>query len=119
MLPDAGAVSDLHQIVDLGAAPDAGLLHAGPVHAGVGLDFDIVLNDYRLGLQDLVPVAGVILGEAETIGPDYSAVLQQHAVAEAAAFSHNGMGMGKKIVTDSGAAIDDYVRQQHRVAADL
>src|SRR5690349_19341814 len=119
MLPDAGTVPNLHQVVDLGAAPDAGLLHARPVHARVGLDFDIVLNDYRLGLRNLVPVAGVILGEAKAIGPDDGAVLQQHAVAEAAALAYHRMGMGKEIVADSGTAIDDNVRQQHRVTADF
>src|SRR6185369_1642248 len=115
MLPDAGTVSNLHQIVDLGAAPDPGLLHAGPVHAGIGLDFHVVFNDYRRGLKDLVPVAGVVLGEAEAIGPDDSAVLQHYAVAELAAFAYHGMGVGKEVVADSGAAIDDYVRQQHRI----
>jgi hypothetical protein len=29
------------------------------------------------------------------------------------------MGVGKEVVADSGAAIDDYVRQQHCIAADF
>ena len=113
------AVTDLHQIVDLGAAPDASFLHAGAIDAGVGLDFDIIFNDDRLGLHDLVPVRGVIFGEAEAVGADDCAILQQHAVAQSAAFAHYGVCVGEEVVANLDVAIDHHVRQQHRIASNL
>ncbi len=44
VLADRRAMSDLHQVVDLGAARDAGLADAGAIDAGVGLHFDIALQ---------------------------------------------------------------------------
>ena len=42
-----GAVADLHQVIDLAAAPDPRLADARPVDAGVGLYLHIVGDDRR------------------------------------------------------------------------
>src|ERR1700690_39689 len=112
-------MTDLHQIIDLGAAPDPGFLHARPVDTRVGLDFDVILDDHRLGLHDLVPVGRVIFREAEAIGSDDRAILQQDTVAQAAPFTHYRMRMGEEIVADARVAIDHHVRQQYGIPANL
>ncbi len=116
---DLRSVSDLHEIVDLDSAADAGFAYAGAVDAGVRLHFDVVFDDDRGGLGNLVPVSVGSLGEAEAVGADHDAVLQQDIVADAAVLAHHGVGVGKEIVADLCPAIDDHVRQQYGVVADL
>ena len=113
------AVSHLHQIVDLGPAFDAGLAHAGAVHAGVGLEFDIVLQHRWPGLHDLMPRALVILGKSEAVAADHRPVLEHDVIAQAAVLAHHRMGVREEIVADPRPAIDDHVRQQHATFADL
>ena len=116
---DLRSVADLHQVVDLYAASDAGFADAGAVDAGVRLDFDIVFDDDRSRLRNLVPAAFRSLGEAKAIGADHDAVLQQHVVAEAAVLAHHGVRVREEVVADLHSAIDDHVRQQHGAFADL
>ena len=52
---DRRAVADLDEVVDFGAGVDAGFADGGAVDGGVGLDFDVVFEDGRAGLEDLVP----------------------------------------------------------------
>ena len=53
MAADLDIVSDLHQVVDLGALADHGVAIGAAVDGGVGPDLDIVLNDDAADLQDL------------------------------------------------------------------
>lgn len=81
VVADGAAMADLDEVVDFRAAADASFSDAGAVDAGVGLQFDVALNDYVAGLDDFVPVAGVVLGEAKTVGTDYGSILQDYVVA--------------------------------------
>ena len=45
----------MDEVVDLGAGVDAGFADGGAVDGGVGLDFDVVVEDGDAGLEDLVP----------------------------------------------------------------
>src|SRR5271166_3389421 len=112
------AVAYVDQVVEFRAASDAGLAYAGAVDAGVGLQFGVALNRHVAGLDDLVPAASVVLGEAETVGAyDYS-ILQQDVVSQLAEFTDHGVGVGEEIPADGGSAIDDYVSQQNGVVSD-
>jgi len=52
----------------------------GAVHAGVGLNFDIVFKNGGAGLDDFVPGAVFAFGETEAVGPDDGAVLENDAI---------------------------------------
>jgi hypothetical protein len=116
---DLGSVADLHQVVDLDSAPDAGFANAGTVNAGVCLDFDVVFDDDWGGLGNLVPASIMSFGEAEAVGADDDAILQQNVVADAASFPDYGVGVREEVIADSYSAIEDDVRQQDGVVADL
>jgi hypothetical protein len=111
-------VAYLDQVVDLRAASYASLAYAGAVDTGVGLDLDVVFDDYVAGLDDFVPAAEVVLGEAETVGANYGAILQQDVVSQVAEFSDYGVGVGEEIVAYGYSAIDDYVGEQDGVVSD-
>ncbi len=55
VVPDRGAMADHDEVVDFGAAVDAGFADGGAVDGGVGLNLDMVVEDSDAGLGDLVP----------------------------------------------------------------
>ena len=116
---ELGGVADEDEIVDLGAAADAGLADGGAVDAGIGLDFDVVFEDGGAGLRHFVPGAVFLFGVAEAVGADDGAVLQDDAIADAAVFADDGVGMGEEIVADFGALVDGDEAVEDGVVADL
>ncbi len=112
-------MSDQHEIIDLGAAPDARLTHRGTVHARVGLDFDVVFNDCDSRLLHFVPAAVGLLGEPEAVAAHDSAVLQGRAMAHFTTLAHHCVRVGEEVVTDARVAIDDHKAVQHSVLPDL
>src|SRR5437870_13224463 len=106
-------MSDQHEIIDLGAAPDARLTHRGTVHARVGLDFDAVFNDCDSRLLHFVPAAGGLLGELEAVAAHDSAVLQGRAMAHVTTLAHHCVRVGEAVVTDGRVAIGDHKAVQH------
>lgn len=115
---DAGAVSHLDEVVDFRTVRDMCLTDAGAIDAGVGLDFDIVVENGSSGLNDFVPVSGVVFGEAESIRADDGSVLKDDVVAEFAVLANHSVRVGKEIVSDVNAFIDHNVRKQDAVVAD-
>src|ERR1035437_1792998 len=111
-------VADLNQVVDLRAASNARFANAGAVDAGVGLDLDFAFDDYVAGLDDLVPVAGVVLGKAESVGAYYGAILQDDVVSQSAEFPDYSVGVRKEIIADGYSAIDHYVSEQDGIVSD-
>ena len=69
-------------------------------------------------LHDLVVRPVGTLGEAESVAADHHAVLQDHAIADAAELAHDGVRVRVEIVADLRALIDHDVRMQHGVASD-
>ncbi len=113
-----GAVAYLDEVVDFGAGLDAGLADSGAVDAGVGLDFDVVFDDDGAGLEDFVPGAIVLAGEAEAVGTDDDTVLQDDVVADAAELADDGVGVGEEVVSDGNVGVEDNVGKDDGVVAD-
>src|SRR5262249_42292208 len=109
---------NLYQAVDLGAALDARLAHGGAVDSGERLYLHIILDDGHAGLDDLVMRAVGALGEAEAVAADDGAILQDHAMADAAELANHGMGMRQKVVADLSAFVNYGVRVQHGVISE-
>src|SRR5215467_11290708 len=99
-------MADEDKIVDFCAAADARLPDSGAVNASVGLNFDVVFENGRAGLHDFVPGAVFFLGKAKTVGSNDGAILENDAMADAAKFADDRMGVRKEIVADTSAAID-------------
>jgi len=105
------------EIVDLDAGVDVGFADGGAVDGGVGLDLDVVVEDGDAGLEDLVPCGavgggGVVVGEAEAVGPDDGTVLQGDVVAEAATLADDGVGVSEEVAADLCVGIDHCVGQK-------
>ena len=114
VLAHRAGVAHLHQAVDLGAALHARFAHRGAIHRGEALHLHIVLDHGDAGLHDLEVGAVGALGETESVAAHHHAVLQDHAVADAAELAHRGVRMRQEIVADLGAFIDHHVRDAAR-----
>ncbi len=89
--PDVAGVTDEHEVVDFCAVADARFADGGAVDAGVGLNFHVVFENGGAGLDDFMPGAVFAFGEAEAVGSDDGAVLENDAIANAAKFADNGI----------------------------
>src|SRR2546430_7573911 len=105
-------MSDLDQIVNLRSARDVRLANTGAVNASVGLNFHVIFDHRRPGLDNFVPAAGVILGKTETIATNDHTVLQNDVITNAAVLAHDGMRVSKEAIADARATIDHDVCQQ-------
>jgi hypothetical protein len=81
------------------------------------LDFDVVFEDRRAGLDHFVPGAVFFFGEAQAVAADDGTGLEDYAVAYAAVFADYGVGVGEEIVADFGALIDGYETVENCVLA--
>ncbi len=111
-------MADGGDVVDFDATGDVGFADGGAVNATLRLNLDVVFHADDAGLQDFMPVAFVVLGEAEAVCSDDYAVLQGNVVAENAFFPNDGMGVGEEIVADADVGVDDDVGEQGGVVAD-
>src|SRR6185369_6024276 len=81
---DAHVVTDLDQVVELDAVLDDRVVERATVDAGVGADLHVVADAHRAELLDLLPAA--LRGrEAEAVGTDDDAAVQDAAGADATA----------------------------------
>src|ERR1700678_2876347 len=110
---------NLHEIIDLDPASNAGFAHAGPVDAGVGLNLDVIFNHHWSWLRDLVPMSVASLGEAKAIASNDNSILKQNIIPNPAILADHSMCMGKKIITNLYSAINDHMRQQYSVVANF
>src|SRR5262249_39528426 len=112
---DPRGVADQNKVVEFGAAADARFPNRGTVDAGVGLNFHIVFEHGRARLRHLVPGAVFLFGEAQTVAADDDAVLQDYAVANAAVFANDCVGVGEEVIADSNTAIERDETVKHGV----
>src|SRR3989304_10283164 len=119
VLADRRGVADLDEVVNLGAAADAGFADGGAVNGGAGLDFDVVFDDDGTRLHDLVVAAGVFAGEAVAVAADDGGVLQDDAMSQLTMLAHHGVGVRHEVVADAGSAVDGDEAVQARPVADL
>ena len=80
---DFACMTDLDEVIDLGAAADARLANRRAVDHAVGLNLDVIFDHRLAGLSDFVPVPVRLAGKSEAIASDCHAILQQDAVADA------------------------------------
>ena len=109
------AVPHLHKVVDLNAIGDAGFADGGAVNAGIRLHFDVVADDYRARLHNLVPAFSVGR-KAIAVRADHDSILQDDIVADAAELTHRRVRVGKKIIADLRSAVDHNMGQQGELA---
>ena len=65
-----------------------------------------------------MPAAVLVPGEAEAVGSDNCAVLENDVVAELAVLADYSMGVRKEAIADTNAGIQDDVGQDDGVVAD-
>src|SRR5262249_26352082 len=79
--PNRDAVSDLHEIVDLGSGTNPRLPDGRSIDRRVGANLDVVFDDDAADLGNLLMGAIRPRGEAEAVAADDGAVLNDDAIA--------------------------------------
>ena len=116
--PDAHAVRDLDEIVDLRPRADPGFADRRTIDRRIGADLHVVLDDDIADLRDLVVAAVGVAGEAETVAADDRAVLHDDAVAEHARVPEWRRARGSRSRRRCRVTADDDVRVHDRARAD-
>src|SRR6202035_1870783 len=102
--PDLAVVSDLHQIVDLGALADDGVAAGAAVDGRIGADLHIVLNDDAAGLRDFL-MALRARQIAKTVLADTGARVDDDAIADQRMLDRRA-GADRAIAADADARAD-------------
>jgi len=76
-----GTMTDLNEIIDLGAVRDLRFAHRGPVDARVGLNIDVIANADWSRLGNFLPVPLMVFGKTEAVRPNDNPVLQRDMIS--------------------------------------
>ena len=85
------------------------------VDAGVGADLDVVADAHRAELLDLLPAA-LVGREAEAVGTDDRAAMQDAARADAAALADHHLRRQPRVLADHRVGADMALRPDDRAA---
>ena len=105
MRPHITVVSHLHQIVELHAATHVGAAHRGAIDAGVGTNLHAVFDGDDAYLRNFL----IALGrgcEAEAVGTDDDATVQDDLVANAAVVVNTDAGIEDAIIAYAGTLLN-------------
>ena len=119
VLANIRAVADLHQIVNFGSFPHPRCPHGGPINRRVCAQFDFVLQldntGLRLGQNGPVGQRDV----AESVSANNDTALQDHAIANHHALTHDRSGMSRKVMANADFGVNHHMRKDTRIFADL
>src|SRR5215831_8540755 len=108
---------NLHQIVELRAALDAGLAGGSAIDGGVGADFHVVFDDDAADLRYFQPAPVLVFGESEPIRSDDCVVMDDDTLADGRVCANRHAGMNLGVIVNGHAFIDRHVRvDAHAIA---
>src|SRR6478672_4660956 len=109
----------LNQVVDLGAAFDAGLTHRGAVDRGVRSDLNVILNYNLPGLWDLEPLLLGRTGVAKAVGSYCRVVMDDAAGPDLAVLADRHAGVNGSVLADNDPFVDRGVWHYADASRDL
>src|SRR5487761_1981309 len=118
MCADAYVVPDLDQIVQLDSVFDHRVVQRSPVDTGVGADLYVVADHHRSGLRNLSPDA-LLQRNAESIGADHRARMDQRALAQATTRADSDMRMQPAGGAELDCVAEVATRADHHPPAEL
>ncbi len=117
MLSNMHIMTYLHKIVELTAFPDDGLAESSAVDAGIGSDFDIIVDFHDTGLRnfDVPPVAKL---KSKSVRTDYSTAVNDGAISHRAAMHDGDARMQQAVIADTRILTDVGICADGGAAAD-
>ncbi len=117
MLADPHVVRNLDQVVEDAAVADHRVLERAAIDRAVRADLDVVADDDPAELRNLDPAA-LVRREAEAVGTDDGAGMDQRAFADRAVLVDADVGHQPGIGADAAAPPDHDTRAEHHPLAD-
>src|SRR5258706_11425651 len=114
---DPAVVADLDLVVELDAVADDRVLESAAVDGGVGADLDVVADGHATGLRNLDPLPGIV-GDAEAVGADHRARMNDGARADAAAGVDHDARIQAAVLADRDALADHATRADRHARAE-
>ena len=112
---DSHVVTDLDEVVDLCACPDAGFTQSPAVNARVGADLYVVLDNGRSYLREFQILSVLIADITEPVGADDHARMQDHTVSERGVIFEGNISVQHAIV--AGRNVIAYIASGTQLAA--
>jgi len=110
-------MSDLDEVVDLCSGADARLSHRGTIDRRIGANLDIIFNDYRTNLRDLVVSAVWFCRKTKSVAANDGAVLHNHPIANLHALADRDVRVDDAVVANLRARTNGHVRMHERARA--
>src|SRR5207247_2300652 len=111
---------DVDQVVDLGAASDAGRVQGSAVDSGVGTDLDVIGNLESASLREFLVMSGCLVAHiTEAIAPEHGSRMNDHTVAEPGTGIDGDVGIELTIGSDDGVGADRRSRADPGAIADF
>src|SRR5262249_4164340 len=117
MPADRAVVSNLHEIVDLGAFTNNGVAGGAAVDCGVGTDLDVVLDDHAAGLRNLL-MAARRRQETESVLSNPDPGMNDDAVADQGV-KNGGLRTDRAVPADANAGPNHRARPDEGGRSDL
>ena len=114
-------MADLHEVVDFGAAADAGFPDSGAVDRGVSGNFDVIFEHNDSGLDNFIVGAVVFLRISKPVGSDFCAVLKSDVIADNAELANADVRICLEVVSndDAAANVNEWMNYAVRSDSDV
>ena len=113
-------VADVHEVVDLRAAADAGFVERAAVDGRVSADFDVVFDHQAADLRGLFVASGLGIADvAEALTAEDGSSLHDDAVAESCARVDGDVRVEAAMASDYNVVADHRTGADGRFIADL
>src|SRR5206468_6658262 len=117
---DPHVMGDVHEIVDLRARSDHGVVHTAAVDARVRADLDVVPDQAPADVRDLAVRLAALPGDvAEPIAPQHRAGVDDHALAQGRARVERDARVELRVLADRHAVAEHAARADADVAPEL
>ncbi len=104
-------VGDHDEIVDFYSPADPGFPQSTAIDGAIGTDFHIVLDDDDAELGNFIK-CGAIRSEAEAIGPNYRATVNDNTISQNAVIIHGDIGVESRVSTDGYTLTENHSREK-------
>ena len=111
-------MTNLHEIIELRAAPDTTFSYRCTIDRRRGADFDVVFDYDSSSLRNLQPALLLVLCVAKAVATDNGVIVNYDSFPDDCAFTNRNAGMYNRASSDRDVVVDRDVRINANVVAD-
>ena len=86
-------MADLNQVVELGAAFDAGLSDRSSINSGAGAYLNVIFNHHAAGLRNFQPMSLFVFGKTKSVAAYHRVTVYDDTLAQNRVLTNGHAGM--------------------------